>query len=1012
MNIFETILSPFLFIIEYLFLHSYQWTGNYGIAIILLSFFISLLLLPVFIYIEKSKKKDDIVKQKMKPLIDEIKRVYKGQERYYYLKTINRQHNYSSFKALIPILSLLLQIPFFIAAYQYLENFEALKGVSFLFIPDLSLADGFFGQINILPIAMTIVNLITVFFYTIKGDGAERKQMLVLAIAFLILLFNLPSALVLYWTMNNVFSFFRLFITNPEVFHKNNFQWDIKAFIKEYKLQFPLLTKVFISTALFLLILQLYWAYRHTFATIGQRIGIALLLSFALTLLFGLSRIIYLRNKDALSQFSIKPTIYFSLLFAGIYFYLAGIFYYQGENFSLLFISFIVILPLEGISILFLQQKAKIKKLFRYLSILSFFIIIYQLLILIAYFKSADLSFTLWVINLRIAPPSLADLILPGILFTLFNLPAYLKISKVKLLSFQVNSPIFLLSIFYVFGLIFLWHPIISYSSYPSIFNFPIVNILSHNSIYFILFFLLFTLLYFIVSNSFKKILIIFSLLFAFLAFINTSLFPINLGTLQTSVFSEQHNLAAPLFHFILEFILILLLSFGILQIIKRKFQKQLKIALLVLNIAIIGQSLYMGIGTKSFFSKGDIPNGKEMKLKQGEISFSKTHTNVIVFLLDGFQGWYIKDILKEDTLLKNQLNGFVYYPNTVSISNFTHSSLPSIMNGYDYKVANLEADSTHTIEEKITQACEVYINKVHQQNYNFISSKMHHSAIDVNRFDAYIPPWEDKWNTLLKLKKGEEMWYYRLYENALLYSVPLALKPLIYNDSKWIVNSFEESKDKTQSNSLSQKYNFLRVLPLISNTNAQKGSFIYFHSMTPHIPWHKINDKGEFIQNITPYENNKWVLQKIGEWIQWMKENEVYDNTKIILVSDHGVSWDIYDGEMHIDTILPFDKSNPTKLTIKEFWRLNPLLMVKDTNQRIPLRQEHQLMCNADASIIAFNPNYKEIIDSLKGRSIPTTTSWWSNTILKDKKFKVYKSLEVKTNIFDLRNWKKIKEE
>ena len=216
MNFLESIISPFLYFIEQVFLFSYNLTGNYGWAIILLSFAVSLLLLPVFIFIEKSKKKDDVVKQKMKPLIDEVKRVYKGQERYYYIKTINRQHNYSSLKALIPILSLLIQIPFFIAAYQYLEHFEGMKAVSFGFIKDLSLPDGLFGIVNILPILMTVVNLITVYFYTRLGDGSERKQMLVIAIAFLVLLFNLPAGLVLYWTMNNVFSFLRLFEPIPK----------------------------------------------------------------------------------------------------------------------------------------------------------------------------------------------------------------------------------------------------------------------------------------------------------------------------------------------------------------------------------------------------------------------------------------------------------------------------------------------------------------------------------------------------------------------------------------------------------------------------------------------------------------------------------------------------------------------------------------------------------------------------------------------------------------------------
>src|SRR6056297_3280177 len=232
MYFFNLIFAPFEFIVREIYLFSYSITENYGMSIILLSFAISLLLLPIFILIERSKKKDDAVKRRMKPLLEEIKRCYKGQERYYYIRTLHRQHGYNSFKSLVPVLSLLLQIPFFIAAYQFLEHFEPLAGQSFLFINDLSEPDGLLGSINLLPIIMTVVNLVTAYFYTRNGDKAERKQMLVVAGVFLVLLYNFPSGLVLYWTMNNVFSFFRLFITNPEVFRKSESVADLWSTVK------------------------------------------------------------------------------------------------------------------------------------------------------------------------------------------------------------------------------------------------------------------------------------------------------------------------------------------------------------------------------------------------------------------------------------------------------------------------------------------------------------------------------------------------------------------------------------------------------------------------------------------------------------------------------------------------------------------------------------------------------------------------------------------------------------
>src|SRR5690554_5380722 len=154
MHFFNLIFAPFVFIVKQIFLYSYNLTGNYGLSIVLLSFAVSLLLLPIFILIEKTKRRNDAIRQRMKPLADEIKRCYKGQERYYYLKTLNRQHGYSPLKALIPILSLLVQIPFFIAAYQFLEGYPPLEGVSFLFIKDLSAPDGLLGSVNILPIVI------------------------------------------------------------------------------------------------------------------------------------------------------------------------------------------------------------------------------------------------------------------------------------------------------------------------------------------------------------------------------------------------------------------------------------------------------------------------------------------------------------------------------------------------------------------------------------------------------------------------------------------------------------------------------------------------------------------------------------------------------------------------------------------------------------------------------------------------------------------------------------------
>ena len=143
------------------------------------------------------------------------------------------------------------------------------------------------------------------------------------------------------------------------------------------------------------------------------------------------------------------------------------------------------------------------------------------------------------------------------------------------------------------------------------------------------------------------------------------------------------------------------------------------------------------------------------------------------------------------------------------------------------------------------------------------------------------------------------EVWYTRLYENALFTMVPLAFKPKIYNNQQWL-SAF---KEKTISNYSFTWYNFIRLLPFLSNNESEQSNLIYIHNAAAHIPYNVVNDKGKLIPDVTPFENNRWYLLQVGKWIQWMKQNKVYNNTRIILVSDHGPSWYEYDGLLDFES-------------------------------------------------------------------------------------------------------------
>jgi hypothetical protein len=83
--------------------------------------------------------------------------------------------------------------------------------MSFLFIKNLGLQDNLMGGVNLLPILMTVINMLAVMCMT--SFPKERRQGYSIAIFFLILLYMSPAGLVLYWTSNNLINLFRyLFI--------------------------------------------------------------------------------------------------------------------------------------------------------------------------------------------------------------------------------------------------------------------------------------------------------------------------------------------------------------------------------------------------------------------------------------------------------------------------------------------------------------------------------------------------------------------------------------------------------------------------------------------------------------------------------------------------------------------------------------------------------------------------------------------------------------------------------
>ena len=258
--IYLIVIRPLEILFELFFNKIFVETHNYGVTIIFLSILVNLLVLPLYSRADKIQKEEERKYKSINRWESHIKKSFKGDERFMMLQAYYRQNNYKPYYSLKNIIPLFLEIPFFIAAFRFLSGLIILQGVNFSFIKDLSQPDAAFSigdvSINILPILMTAINIVSSLIYGRDSSLKNKIQMYIMAIVFLALLYNSPSCLCLYWTMNNVFSLFKnviyLFIDKLKARLKDK---KDKKEIKEGVYPNKAMVAVFISSAVFISLL-------------------------------------------------------------------------------------------------------------------------------------------------------------------------------------------------------------------------------------------------------------------------------------------------------------------------------------------------------------------------------------------------------------------------------------------------------------------------------------------------------------------------------------------------------------------------------------------------------------------------------------------------------------------------------------------------------------------------------------------------------------------------------------
>jgi len=188
------IAQPLFWLLELL----HELSGNWGVAIILLTILIKLVFFPLSAASYKSMAKMKLIT----PRLQKIREMY-AQDRAKMNQAMMELYKTERINPLGGCFPILVQIPVFIALYWVLLAAIELRHAPFaLWIRDLSALDPYY----VLPVLMSVTMIVQTRMNPTPPDPVQAKVMQFMPYVFSIFFFFFPAGLVLYWLVNNILS--------------------------------------------------------------------------------------------------------------------------------------------------------------------------------------------------------------------------------------------------------------------------------------------------------------------------------------------------------------------------------------------------------------------------------------------------------------------------------------------------------------------------------------------------------------------------------------------------------------------------------------------------------------------------------------------------------------------------------------------------------------------------------------------------------------------------------------
>ncbi len=205
---FSIVARPLLWLLKKV----YAWVGNYGVAILLVTFLIRLLLFPLTHKSYRSMKKMQKLAPKMQAIRDKYKKARadaaQRQKMNQELMALYQAEGYNPMSGCFPVL---LQLPILVAFYNVLSRAVELRHAPFfLWIHDLSAVDRSYLLVILMVVTMYVQQAMT----PSTIDPMQKKIFMAMPLLWGFMLKDMPSGLVLYWLFSNVLTILQQMLIN------------------------------------------------------------------------------------------------------------------------------------------------------------------------------------------------------------------------------------------------------------------------------------------------------------------------------------------------------------------------------------------------------------------------------------------------------------------------------------------------------------------------------------------------------------------------------------------------------------------------------------------------------------------------------------------------------------------------------------------------------------------------------------------------------------------------------